>query len=129
MVVMVMEEVAMVTEVATATEAAEAIMKVVLLTVLKLKMDLVTIFFDPQAPEPPQPTADWYKQRDAFYYNDENVVDVDDSAVNKRQRFAYLPSAYGTLITVFFFLQLVYMITCLNSTFLLYYMLVQCYSI
>lgn len=53
MVVMVMEEVAMVTEVATATEAAEAIMKVVLLTVLKLKMDLVTIFLTLKLLNPP----------------------------------------------------------------------------
>ena len=55
MVVMVMEEVAMVTEVATATEAAEAIMKVVLLTVLKLKMDLVTIFLTLKLLNPPNP--------------------------------------------------------------------------
>ena len=65
--------------------------------------------YDPSGPEPDQPTADWYTQRDEY---DANVVDVDVSVVTKKQRYAYFSSVYRTLLTVFFLMQLIYTISC-----------------
>jgi hypothetical protein len=69
--------------------------------------------FDPSGPEPSQPSADWYAQRDAHFHDD--VYDecvTDDAAVTKKRKRDYFSSAFSILLMVFFFFQLIYTVTC-----------------
>ena len=70
--------------------------------------------FDPSGPEPSQPSADWYAQRDAHFHDDvyDDECVNDDDAVIKKRKLYYFSSASSILLMVFFFLQLIYMITC-----------------